>query len=921
MGVGHGLVFYSLMLLCHTQAISLWKGDKSEGCAEKCGNVSIPYPFGMGKPGCFTNYWFEVNCKKTVDGRKKPFIKRLDLEILSFVSQQSVLVNNPVLYFNCGKNKKDYSNVTGAFTAVLADSPFSLSNMSNYFGSVGCGNLATILSNHVPIDGCLQPAGCNKGCYTQDILPNFTSLSVTMTDPFPSAKESNRCSSAFIFDYSLLDSDGAIPTTIGIETTHVPAMLEWGPDIKCNVGDCQEPGAKSNRNHCKRSCRNAQIEWPFGIEPHCYKNEWFKVSCNKTDHKGEKAFISINNTQLELLNTSFSVGQVIVNNPITYSSCHHENGIRFSVNLKRSPFFFSHTTNFFASVGCGSLATFYGDQFEPIGGCLQHTYSIDGTLNYNGCYISIPPGLTSYAANLTAGYFSKCNSNKSCSSAFMINRKKWNDVRDYDQISGMTQVPVALQFATPKIGFCELLNDSNASCSSDRKYCWTNLDSNHLCVCTYEGSNPFYDDSGSYQYLTDVCRGYVYDTTRNACKPKEISNNDSAILIGCTTSIGTVLLLLATWCLYKVLKRRENIKRKQRYFKKNGGLLLQQQLSINEGKIEKLRFFTSKELEKATDHYNENRILGQGGQGTVYKGMLADGGIVAIKKSNMVKDKKKPSLDEKHVEQWVNEVVILSQIDHRNVVKLLGCCLETQFPLLVYEFIPNGTLFEMIHDQSEEFPLTWDMRLRIAIEVANALSYLHSAASLPIYHRDIKTKNILLDDKYRAKVSDFGISRSIALEETHLTTRVQGTFGYLDPEYFRSNQFTEKSDVYSFGVVLIELLTGQKPVSSTQPEEGVRSLIPFFLLSMKKSSLFNILDPRVIKDGPRQKIIAVAKLAKRCLNLDGKKRPTMKQVAMELEWIRASEQDNYVQEISDVDQDSEDDQTEPWVITSCSPTT
>ncbi|OMP08310.1 hypothetical protein COLO4_06593 [Corchorus olitorius] len=337
-----------------------------------------------------------------------------------------------------------------------------------------------------------------------------------------------------------------------------------------------------------------------------------------------------------------------------------------------------------------------------------------------------------------------------------------------------------------------------------------------------------------------------------------------------------------------------------------------------------MRFFTSKELEKATDHYNENRILGQGGQGTVYKGMLADGRIVAIKKSKrLADDKKNQSLDEKHVEQWVNEVMILSQINHRNVVKLLGCCLETQFPLLVYEFVPNGTLFQMIHDKSEEFPLTWRMRLQIAIDAANAFSYLHSAASVPIYHRDIKSTNILLDDKYRAKVSDFGISKSIALEQTHLTTRVQGTFGYMDPEYFRSNQFTEKSDVYSFGVVLVELLTGQKPFSSTESGEEVRSLVPVFLLSMKESSLFDILDRHVMNDGPNcnEEIIAFAELAKRCLNLNGKKRPIMKQVAMELEWIRAPQGDNSIRQISDVEEDSEDDGTEPWSNTaSCSTT-
>ncbi|KAL0651465.1 hypothetical protein Bca4012_094156 [Brassica carinata] len=302
--------------------------------------------------------------------------------------------------------------------------------------------------------------------------------------------------------------------------------------------------------------------------------------------------------------------------------------------------------------------------------------------------------------------------------------------------------------------------------------------------------------------------------------------------------------------------------------------------------VNRTKLFSSGDLEKATDKFNASRILGQGGQGTVYKGMLEDGMIVAVKKSK--------ALEEENLEEFINEIILLSQINHRNVVKILGCCLETEVPMLVYEFIPNRNLFDHLHNPSEDFPMTWEVRLRVAWEVADALSYLHSATSIPIYHRDVKSTNILLDEKHRAKVSDFGISRSVPLDDTHLTTVVQGTVGYVDPEYLQSNHFTGKSDVYSFGVVLIELVTGGRPISLLRPQE-VRMLGAYFLEAMRNDRLHDILDARIKEECDQEEVLAVAKLARRCLSLNSEHRPTMRDVFIELDRMQSKGKGTQIQ--------------------------
>lgn len=339
------------------------------------------------------------------------------------------------------------------------------------------------------------------------------------------------------------------------------------------------------------------------------------------------------------------------------------------------------------------------------------------------------------------------------------------------------------------------------------------------------------------------------------------------------------MIVGSSW-LYLVLKKRKLIRLKEKFFKQNGGLILEQQLSRFEGSTETIKIFTEEELKRATNNYNESKIIGQGGFGTVYKGDLPNNTVVAIKKSK--------TIDQSQIQQFINEVFVLSQINHRNVVKLLGCCLETPVPLLVYEFISNDTLFKHLHHKSNTSVMTWQIRLKIAAETAVALAYLHSEASTPIIHRDVKSANILLDEKYTAKVSDFGASKLVPLDQTQLATMVQGTLGYLDPEYLLTSQLTEKSDVYSFGVVLVELLTGEEALSFSRSEQE-RSVAMHFLCSLKEERLFDVLDDHVVEEGNKEQLKEVAELAKSCLRVKGEERPTMKDVAMELAGIRKME--------------------------------
>ncbi|CAF2109832.1 BnaAnng18630D [Brassica napus] len=345
-----------------------------------------------------------------------------------------------------------------------------------------------------------------------------------------------------------------------------------------------------------------------------------------------------------------------------------------------------------------------------------------------------------------------------------------------------------------------------------------------------------------------------------SCKRKDFGW--ATILLG--TTIGFLSILLVISCVQQRRKQEKNTELRQQFFTQNGGGMLIHRLSGAGLSNVDFKIFTEEAMKEASNGYDESNILGQGGQGT---------------KSRLV--------DRSQMAQFINEVLVLSQINHSNAVKLLGCCLETEVPLLVYESVTNGTLSDQLHGSMSDSSLTLEQRLRIAVEIAGSLAYLHSSASIPIIHRDVKTTNILLDENLTAKVADFGASRLIPMDKDQLINMVKGTVGYLDPEYYNTGLLNEKSDVYSFGVVLMELLSGQKALCFERSQQS-KHLGSYFASAMKENRLHEVIDEKVINENNWREIEEAARVAMECTRVTGEERPLMKEVAAKLEGLRVA---------------------------------
>ncbi|KAG6627611.1 putative wall-associated receptor kinase-like 16 [Carya illinoinensis] len=660
----------------------------------------------------------------------------------------------------------------------------------------------------------------------------------------------------------------------------------------------------------------SDIPYPFGTSEGCYFDSSFLITCNSSSFNSKTStptpFLSVSN--IEVLNISLDgelrVSASVARNCPQESDYNSNDGSTY-LNLREFPI--SYTKNVFTAVGCDTLALIRSSASDKnyTTGCVSLCDSIDGMVNrscsgFGCCQTPIPDGIKDFAVSVgSLRNHSNVGKFNPCGFAFVVEKTEYNfSTLDLQNMQNKDAFPLVLDWAIGNQRCKDAkTNTTGYACKANNSECYSSTNGlGYRCNC-FSGyhENPYLSggcqdidecQTGNHECTDNACvnhvgsyncscpKGYQGDGWRNgsSCIPDiPKPSNSKNIIIALCISISLLVLLLGGSSVLLGLKRMKLIKLKEKYFQQNGGLMLQKHISNHGRSMETTKIFSNDELKKATNNYDENRVLSKGGYGTVYKGVLADNKVVAIKKSKIC--------DNSQIEQFINEVILLTQINHRNVVKLIGCFLETEVPLLVYEFITNGTLSDHIRDISRASFLSWERHLKIAIEIARALAYLHSETSMPIIHRDVKSTNILLDDNYTAKVADFGASRLIALDQIEITTLVQGTLGYLDPEYFQTGQLTEKSDVYSFGVVLAELLTGEEAISSNRPE-SYKNLAMYFGSAVKEDRLLHILEDHIVNEGNIDLLKDVANLTKRCLRLRGEDRPTMMEVAMELEGLR-----------------------------------
>ncbi|KAK7337158.1 hypothetical protein VNO77_17719 [Canavalia gladiata] len=586
------------------------------------------------------------------------------------------------------------------------------------------------------------------------------------------------------------------------------------------------------------NCGSMQVPYPLSTEPSC-GDPYYKLRCDS--HSQRLYFDTLNGSSYLVLKIMSSIQRIVVKpSPWLPNSCvtqdmPRSNGIWLNQSL---PFNITSSNTVFL-FNCSPRLLVSPLNCTPFSICHRYLES-SGHVDTNRaleCASGIHPCCTFLAGGIPSAYRIRLH-NSGC--------KAFRSVLHLDQEKPPNQWEEGLeiQWSPPPEPVCRTQRD----CSGDSKCSPAGRNDLFRCLC-----------NGGHHWDPFVSTCVRYDKRKSKWKTSLV------VSIGVITffSLAVVLVIITKTCKLSSYREKQAKEREE-------------ELKSSAGE-KAYRMFQLKELKKATNGFSQDRILGSGGFGEVYKGELQDGTLVAVKKAKVG--------NLKSTQQVLNEVAILSQVNHKNLVRLLGCCVESEQPLMIYEYISNGTLYDHLHGRYSNF-LNWKTRLKVAFQTAEALAYLHSAAHTPIYHRDVKSTNILLDDEFNAKVSDFGLSRLANPGLSHVSTCAQGTLGYLDPEYYRNYQLTDKSDVYSYGVVLLELLTSQKAIDFNRDQDDVNLAI-HVSQHASNGTIMEVVDQRLLSlehsaDKMNTGIKLFLELALQCLKEKKGERPGMRDIVQRL---------------------------------------
>ncbi|KAJ1276860.1 hypothetical protein BS78_05G248600 [Paspalum vaginatum] len=664
------------------------------------------------------------------------------------------------------------------------------------------------------------------------------------------------------------------------------------------------PPSSEDDSGCLRRCGDMHIPYPFGAGPadSCSASPELRLDCNDTGNGIHKLFVRDswwNGTDfnIEVVDIDVIRGQMRVVSPIFYSCFINHNttshGSLQSYFLPE-PYRFSSARNKFTVLGCLTMANMIGSAFEldddyndirwyMAAGCLADCRG-NSSLKHptNGSCTGTIQGdedLRYYYATFdNMVNYTKFNTTYPCAYAVLMDSSYGFNFSTSHLLApnnefNKSRVPVVLDWVI-RNKTCQAAHTQPAgyACVSDHSEC---VDASthrrgYLCRCAkgFHG-NPYVNDPEQGCKDIDECK----DNSKYPCYG---NCNNRIGTYECVCPEGTQGNAFVGECFRDPFPFRVRLAiglSAGVSVAHNGGQLLKHILKV-EGNAS-FTVYSRGDILIASRNFSKTKIVGEGAHGTVYKVTLDVGGRAAA-----VAVKRCKAIDESRKKEFVQELVILCHLSHPNIVKLVGCCLEFEAPMLVYEFVQNGNLNQLLHGRPRR-RVSLPTRLRIAAESAEALAHLHTHPVHPVLHGDVKPENILLADGWIAKVSDFGCSTI----KDNVQVVPKGTLAYLDPEFLHSFQLTDKGDVYSFGVVLVELLTRKKPRSTSKEEKNMAWI---FQESMRQRTLYELLDKDIVLEEESSMVVIkqVAELASRCLAVPSATRPSMEQVAQQLRLLK-----------------------------------